>query len=212
MKNAVLASAVLAMLFASPAMAQDNDTAGGKFVAGGIIGIDSVNLEVDNISDAQEDIMPGITIGYDFETRNGLVFGVEAEYTDSSVGVSTADVISIGDRLSVNAGRDLYVGGRLGYRTGSNGLLYMKAGYTDASIEVAYDAGSGSISEEETFGGIRIGVGGEVDLGSNYAIRVEYRYSDYGELAAQGVNTGLSMSRNQGIITLLGKFSPVLFI
>jgi outer membrane immunogenic protein len=206
MKYAVLASAAAAVLFASPAMAQDNETAGGKFVAGAIIGIDSVNLEAGGVSDAQEDIMPGITIGYDFETRNGLVFGVEAEYTDSSVGVSAADVIAAGDRLSVNAGRDLYVGGRLGYRTGRNGLLYVKAGYTDASIEVAYDAGTGPVSEEESFGGIRIGVGGEIDLGSNYAIRVEYRYSDYGDLAPQGVNTGVGMSRNQGIVTLLGKF------
>ena len=46
----------------------------------------------------------------------------------------------------------------------------------------------------------------EIDLGSNYAIRVEYRYSDYGDLAPQGVNTGVGMSRNQGIVTLLGKF------
>lgn len=206
MKYASLASAAVVAFFATPAMAQDNDTAGGKFIAGAIIGIDSVNTEVDGFSDAEEDIMPGVTIGYDFETRNGVVFGVEAEYTDSSVGVSARDVIVTADRLSVNAGRDFYVGGRLGYRTGRNGLLYVKAGYTDASIEVAYDDGTGAISGEESFGGLRIGVGGEIDLGTNYAIRIEYRYSDYGNLEALGVDTGVGVSRNQGIITLLGKF------
>jgi len=206
MKYAVLAVAATAVLSASPAMAQDNDTSGGKVVAGAIFGIDSVSTEFGGVSDSEEDIMPGVTIGYDFETRGGVVFGVEAEYTDSSVGVSARDAIIVGDRISVNAGRDLYIGGRLGYRTGRNGLLYVKAGYTDASIELSYDDGAVVTSEEESFGGIRIGVGGEIDLGSNYAIRLEYRYSDYGDLEVLGVNTGLGISRNQGIVTLLGKF------
>lgn len=206
MKYAVLASVAAASFFAAPTMAQAQDTAGGKFVAGAIIGIDSVNTQVDGFSDSEEDIMPGVTIGYDFETRNGLVFGVEAEYTDSSVGVSARDVVDLGDRLSINAGRDLYIGGRLGYRTGRNGLLFVKGGYSDASIEVTYDDGSGPASLEQSFGGLRIGVGGEIDLGSNYAIRLEYRYSDYGDLELLGVNTGIELSRNQGIVTLLGKF------
>lgn len=206
MKFAVLTSIAAAGLLATPAMAQDKDTSGGKFVAGAVIGIDSVNAELDGISDSEEDILPGVTIGYDFETRDGLVFGVEAEYTDSSVGVSASDVVAAGDTVSVNAGRDLYIGGRLGYRTGSNGLLYVKAGYSDASIEAGYNDGTGNISDEESFGGFRIGVGGEIDFASNYAIRVEYRYSDYGDLDVLGINTGIGLSRNQAIITLLGKF------
>ena len=51
-----------------------------------------------------------------------------------------------------------------------------------------------------------MGVGGEIDLSSNYAIRLEYRYSDYGNLELFGTDTGIGVSRNQGIITLLGKF------
>lgn len=206
MKFAIIASAAAAVAFASPAMAQEESTAGGKFVVGAVVGIDSVNVEFDGISDSEEDFMPGVTIGYDYETVNGIIFGVEAEYTDSNVGVSAVDVFDIGDRVSVNAGRDLYAGARLGYRTGRNGLLYVKAGYTDASIEGEYDDGSGEIADEVSFGGFRIGAGGEIDLGSNYAIRLEYRYSDYGNLEAFGIDTGLGVSRNQGVMTLLGKF------
>lgn len=66
------------------------------------------------VSDSEEDLLVGVTIGYDFETESGFLFGVEAEYTDSSVGVSVTDFDVIGDRLSVNAGRDLYAGARLG--------------------------------------------------------------------------------------------------
>lgn len=206
MKFAFLASAVAAVSLASPAVAQDDSTAGGKFVAGAIIGVDSVEAEFDGISDSEEDLLVGVNIGYVFETESGLVFGVEAEYTDSSVGASVTDIDVPGDRASLNAGRDLYAGARLGYRTGRNGLLYVKAGYTDASIEGEYDDGTGELSDEVSFGGLRIGAGGEIDLSSNYAIRLEYRYSDYGDLEAFGINTGIGVSRNQGIITLLGKF------
>jgi len=81
----------------------------------------------------------------------------------------------------------------------------VKVGFTDASIDAEYDDGTGEISDEISFEGFRIGTGDEVDLSSSYAIRVEYRYSDYSDLEAFGVNSGIGVSRNQGIITLLGK-------
>ncbi len=206
MKFAILASAVAAASLASPLQAQDSSTAGGKFVAGAIVGVDSVQAEFEGISDSEEDLLVGVTIGYDYETASGLVFGVEAEYSDSSVGSSVTDFAAPGDRVSLNAGRDLYVGGRLGFRPGRNGLLYVKAGYTNASIEGEYRDGSGTLSDEISFDGFRVGAGGEIDLGSNYAIRLEYRYSDYGNLELFGLTTGVGVSRNQGILTLLGKF------
>lgn len=110
------------------------------------------------------------------------MFGLEAEYSDSGVGASVADVDVPCDRFSLNAGRDLYAGARLGYRTGRDGLLYVKAGYTGASIEGEYDDGADKLSDEISFDGFRIGFGGEIDLGSSYAIQLEYRYSDYGDL------------------------------
>ena len=189
---------------AAPAMAQES-TAGGKFVAGAIIGVDSVETEIEGFSASDEDVVLGLTAGYDYETESGLVVGLEAEYTDSSLGISVTDE-DTGDRASLNAGRDLYVGGRLGFRPGRNGLLYVKAGYTNASVEVEFDDGTGEVAAETSFDGFRIGAGGEIDLGSNYAIRLEYRYSDYGNPALFGFETGVNVSRNQGILTLLGKF------
>ena len=206
MKFAIIAGAVAAVAFASPAMAQEADTVGSKFVAGAIVGVDSVNAEFEGLSEWEEDILFGVTVGYDYETQSGLIFGIEGEYTDSSLGVTERDVFDAGDRVSINAGRDFYVGARAGVRTGPNGLLYVKAGYTDASIEAEYDDGTGEIADEVSFGGFRIGAGGEIDLSSNYAIRIEYRYSDYGNLEALGFDSGIALSRNQGIVTLLGKF------
>ena len=205
MKVISLALAASTLAIATPAFAQEESTAGGKFVAGAIIGVDRVELEFDGVTGRDEDAVFGVTAGYDVETAKGLVFGVEAEYTDSSLGVSIEDV-DTGESLSINAGRDLYVGGRLGFRPGPNGLLYVKGGYTNASIEAEYNDGESVVSGEESFDGFRIGAGGEIDLGRNYGIRLEYRYSDYGNIAGDALGTSLNMSRHQGIVTLLGKF------
>lgn len=204
MKVISIALAASALAVAAPALAQEESTAGGKFVAGAIVGVDRVEFEVDGFTSRDEDAVFGITAGYDYETEKGLVFGVEAEYTDSSLGVSVQDGA---ESASVNAGRDLYVGGRLGFRPGKNGLLYVKGGYTNASIELEYDDGTGEVSAEESFDGFRLGAGGEIDLGKNYGIRLEYRYSDYGSLGLGDLlDTDFNVSRHQGVVTLLGKF------
>lgn len=205
MKVISIAMAASALAVATPAFAQEESTAGGKFVAGAIIGVDRVELEFDGVTARDEDAVFGVTAGYDYETERGLVFGIEAEYTDSSLGVSVEDE-DTGESLSINAGRDLYVGGRLGFRPGPNGLLYVKGGYTNASIEGEYDDGDSVVSQEESFDGFRIGAGGEIDLGRNYGVRLEYRYSDYGSIADDGFGTSLNLSRHQGVVTLLGKF------
>lgn len=206
MKFRFLAGAAITFAIATPAFAQDEDTSGGKIVAGALVGVDSVNAELEGITDSEEDLLFGVTVGYDYETQSGIVFGIEGEYTDSSVGVSVPDVLVTGDRVSVNAGRDFYVGGRLGFRAGNLGLLYVKGGYTDASIEGEYDDGTGEIADELSFGGFRVGAGGEFDFSSNAAIRIEYRYSDYGSIEALGFDSGVDASRNQGVITFIGKF------
>lgn len=204
MKVISIALAASALAVATPAFAQEESTAGGKFVAGAIIGVDRVEFEVDGFTSRDEDAVFGITAGYDYETEKGLVFGIEAEYTDSSLGVSVQDGA---ESASVNAGRDLYVGGRLGFRPGKNGLLYVKGGYTNASIELEYDDGTGEVSAEESFDGFRLGAGGEIDLGKNYGLRLEYRYSDYGSLGLGDLlGTDFNVSRHQGVVTLLGKF------
>ena len=55
---------------------------------------------------------------------------------------SVAGVVIAGDELRVRAGRDLYVGGRVGVVVGGNTLLYAKAGYTNARVRVDYEDGT----------------------------------------------------------------------
>ncbi|MFN6936409.1 MAG: outer membrane protein, partial [Tsuneonella sp.] len=110
------------------------------------------------------------------------------------------------DEVRLSAGRDLYVGGRLGFQAGASTLFYVKGGYTDARLKGSYDDGVTVVSESDSLGGFRVGGGLEQKFGSNFAVRAEYRYSDYGEYSYDGFNTGISVSRHQGMLGLIGKF------
>nr|WP_298927412.1 porin family protein [uncultured Erythrobacter sp.] len=207
MKKLTLICGAAMALSSAPVLAQD-DTSGGKFVVGAVIGVDSIEAESGGVSGSSEDLLVGAVIGYDFEFESGMVLGVEAEFTDSSIGFDFDDVLVAGDRASVNAGRDIYVGLRAGMRTGPNGLLYAKVGYTNASVEGEYDDGIAVVSDSVDRGGFRIGAGGEIDLGGEFAVRLEYRYSNYGDVdtAGLGLTDDVTLSRHQGVLTLLGKF------
>lgn len=168
----IYAAALVAAASATPAFAQDAAPAfnGGHIEAIG--GYDSIS----GGGDSESGVAFGIAGGYDFRS-GGAVFGVEAEATESTV-----------EDAGVEAGRDLYIGGRVGGVVGGNGLLYVKAGYTNARASFG---GAGV-----TFDGIRAGAGVEWLIGRNFSIRGEYRYSNYDS----------DLSRNQGVVGLGFRF------
>lgn len=173
MRKYVLA-ALLAGSFAAPAMAQEAAPFTG-FRAEGLVGYESVEVP-GNDSDG---VTYGAGIGYDFQMGN-LVAGIEGEVTDSTVDECTSDFAVAGDELCAEAGRDLYVGGRLGTLIGANTLLYGKAGYTNARIETEYTNGPDIPSEvSENLDGVRVGAGLEFAVGPNSYLKTEYRYSNY---------------------------------
>jgi outer membrane immunogenic protein len=82
----------------------------------------------------------------------------------------------------VEAGRDLYVGARVGFALGTGTLIYGKGGYTNLRLKDTYDPGtSGGTAFEfaHDLDGFRIGGGIEQKLGSKAYVKGEYRYSDY---------------------------------
>jgi outer membrane immunogenic protein len=179
MKNVTIAAAIAACVLASPAMAQEKgDFSGVKATA--IAGYDNIDVGITGV-DNVEGFLYGGTLGYDIQSGN-VVYGAELEATESTGKISTT-----GGRIE--AGRDLYAGGRLGYVLGGSTLLYAKAGYTNA--RVSYPGIGG-----ENGDGIRVGAGIEYKLSENMFARGEYRYSNY----EQGV------SRNQGLVSLGLKF------
>lgn len=158
MKNYVLAAAFAAGL-AAPAMAQDSAAFTG-FRVEALAGYD--NVDVSGLKNP-DGVLYGIGAGYDV-ALGGLVVGLEADVTDSTTKVKLAGP-------DVESDRDLYVGGRVGAIVGS-GLLYAKAGYTNARFE--QDGFGGSNND-----GVRAGLGYEYNLSGKSYLKLEYRYSNY---------------------------------
>jgi opacity protein-like surface antigen len=113
-----------------------------------------------------------VSVGYDKVLKQGWVGGVFADY-DFGSGIS-GDVSVGGVQTSLDHNHSWAVGARLGYLVTPSTLLYGTAGYTQAQVELN---GFGS----QTFGGYFVGAGVETFLRQSWTVRLEYRYSDFGE-------------------------------
>jgi outer membrane immunogenic protein len=177
MRKFAFAALCLAATIATPALAQDNPNLGG-FHVDGIAGWDRSNIQNEHANG----VTYGVGAGYDFRSGNAI-FGVEAEASDSTADRSVTGAVIAGDSLRVRAGRDLYVGGRAGFGIGSNSLVYVKAGYTNARFRADYDDGTvatvNDFTQRTNLDGVRAGVGAQIGVGSNAYLRTEYRYSNY---------------------------------
>lgn len=161
MKKIALALVALTAA-ATPAFAQDEAAPFDGAHVSAVVGYDILDLNTSGL-DNPDGLAYGVNLGYDLQ-RGNVLFGVEGEVTES-----TAEIKS-GNTVVASAGRDLYVGGRLGYVLGHT-AIYGKVGYTNARIE--------SIAGDENGDGIRVGGGVERKFGQNLFGKVEYRYSNY---------------------------------
>ncbi|MDQ4087007.1 MAG: porin family protein [Pseudomonadota bacterium] len=187
MRKYVLA-ALLAGVMASPAMAQEASPFSG-FRVEGLVGYDRIGSgEVDDGTDTSdnegdeslEGVGYGLGVGFDFDL-GGVVAGIEGEYMESSAEAENDESVD-GFSARIGVGRDLYVGGRIGFAASPNALIYAKAGYTNTGVEAAFDDDVDLFEFEREIDGWRAGVGGEFRFGTNAYGKVEYRYSNYGDL------------------------------
>ncbi|SFJ80244.1 outer membrane immunogenic protein [Sphingomonas sp. NFR04] len=186
--------------FAAPAFAQSQDQSFAGSHAEVIAGWDRVN-DKSSYDASKDGVTYGGNIGYDIQ-RGSTVFGVEGEVTGSTISDRSSNVLNAGDRLRVKAGRDLYVGGRLGFVAGPRTLIYAKAGYTNAQFITDYSSPNTTpaldLRERDNYDGWRLGAGAEFKLTDKVFAKAEYRYSNYGSQ-----NNGVDPERHQ-IITGLG--------
>jgi outer membrane immunogenic protein len=172
----IIVAALLAGGLATPAFAQDAAPFSGLHVEG-IVGYDTTDVE----GEGSNGIVYGVGAGYDIQSGS-MVFGVDAEGSKSTVDECVASVTVTGDELCAELGRELSVGGRIGFVLGSNALLYARAGYTNARVNLAYDHPTNNaldLTEGENLDGVRVGGGIELAVGTNAFVRAEYRYSNY---------------------------------
>ena len=171
---------------ATPAMAQDSDSAFSGPRVEGIVGYDvlkagsSVDDDVNADNDQSIDgITYGVAAGYDIDLGN-VVIGPEAEFTWSSADTEydNGDWEGFGFG-SVNAGRDLYLGARVGIKAAPDLLVYGKGGYTNAKLNILSDDGTTEFDEDYDLDGWRGGAGAEYAMNDNMFFKLEYRYSNY---------------------------------
>lgn len=207
---AILAASVGLAAISVPAAAQDTGFS-GPWVAG-VAGYDinktgsSRDIDNQDIDQSIEGLVYGAAIGYDMDMGN-VVVGAEAELTDSTADRDNEPAFNtqpfgISD---VAAGRDIYLGGRLGVKATPNTLVYVKGGYTAARYNYTGNDGTADLRTNIDLDGWRAGAGIEQKIGTNAFAKVEYRYSNYskGEIdfEADNVNDsdrfGVDLDRHQ---------------
>ena len=135
----------------------------------------------DSLSEDVDGGVYGGAIGYDAAVGT-LTLGVEGEITGTTAKVTERDAIVANDRLRLKGGRDLYVGGRVGFLLSPTALAYGKAGYTNARINVDYSGNANAFSQNLDSDGFRLGAGLELQVSPNVYVKGEYRYSNYKEI------------------------------
>ncbi|HEU4650563.1 MAG TPA: outer membrane beta-barrel protein [Croceibacterium sp.] len=182
---ALLLAAVSAGAIAVPAHAQEDHGFTGPWVAG-VGGYDKNQAGSTTDNDASEDddqsaegLVWGGAVGYDVDLGT-MVIGGEAEFTESTADTDSLDGDPENFGLgSVEAGRDIYVGARAGFKATPSTLVYAKGGYTNARY--GFLGTDGTVEDEQHIDvdGWRVGAGVEQKLGSNAFAKLEYRYSNY---------------------------------
>ena len=179
MRKIVLA-ALFAATAATPALAQEKAPFTG-LRAEGIIGYDRISDGTDGDAGSSDGLLYGGQLGYDFQA-GGLVLGIEGEVTGATTDTRADSLLVAGDRLVLDAGRDYYVGGRIGGAISPQALVYAKAGYTNAKLNSEYRTGTTVVRDSAELDGWRIGAGVEYKLTPQFHLKGEYRYSNYGEI------------------------------
>jgi outer membrane immunogenic protein len=195
-KIASLAAASLVAL-ATPAMAQTADAVPFSGVrVGAEVGYDHIRSgsteDVDNTRDLKQSIDGveyGAVVGYDFPAGDNLRIGAEASYAGSTAERDfNNDQPTVFNLGNVQADRDIYVGGRVGFVTSPSTMVYVKGGYTNQRYSVTGSNGTVDLGQKLDTDGYRLGAGAEFAVGRNAYIGAEYRYSNYskGEVDFEG--------------------------
>ena len=193
-----LAAATANAALAAPAFAQDAPTTFTGPRAGVLLGYDRLQPGSGPNSDISSDrkadgLTYGGDIGYDAALGSNFTIGAEGEVTGSTAKVTNSplDAAALGYGR-VKAGRDLYIGGRLGFRAAPSTLIYAKGGYTNQRLDLVASNGTTETGSHYNLDGYRVGAGVEQALGGKAYAKIEYRYSNYGDARLEypnGANT-----------------------
>jgi outer membrane immunogenic protein len=180
MKRILALAALAAGVTATPALAQS--AAPGGFYVGALGGYEGIDVDsADGTASASADsAVYGINAGYDLSLGSAFV-GVEGELSTSGSSTEFPDSFT-GARDGLEANGQYYVGARAGVALTPGIAAYGKVGYTSLSTKAFTSAGT--LDElKDNAGGFRFGGGLQVALPGPLEGRLEYRRSQYKDLA-----------------------------
>jgi outer membrane immunogenic protein len=190
-KTFAILAASSALAVAAPAFAQDATPAeafSGLRVEA-LVGYDKIRTgsteDIDTSRDVKQSISGveyGAGIGYDVPLGTNMTIGAEAEITESSASRDyNNDEPTVFNLGNVDAGRQYYFGGRLGYAVAPSTLVYVKGGYSNARFNLQGSDGTVNLRQRLDTDGWRVGAGVEQKVGTNAYVKLEYRYTNYGK-------------------------------
>jgi outer membrane immunogenic protein len=122
-----------------------------------------------------------VIVGWDWQVGTNSVLGlfVDYDFHENSADFSALDGFV---RAGIDHDNAWSVGARLGFLSSPSTLWYATAGYTEAQFEGSVSVeGLGTFSRDRTFSGYFVGGGVDTRLAaSNWYLRLEYRFSDFG--------------------------------
>ena len=215
---ALLLAAGSAFAFTVPAAAQDDpDFTGPRIEA--LVGYDSLRpgstVDIDNADDVDQSIDGvnyGFGAGFDYDLGT-MVVGVEGEYmrSEAQTDFDTSGFTSFGVS-NIDAGRDLYLGARIGVKATPRTLVYAKGGYTNAKMDVLATDNTTDVETDVNLDGWRAGAGIEHKITDTVFLKGEYRYSQYkeGEVeapsGAESDRFDVDLDRHQFVVGVGARF------
>jgi outer membrane immunogenic protein len=143
--------------------------------------------------------MYGALAGVEFDINPSVFLGIEGEINDSKVSESVEDAFVLGDELRASVGREIFIGGRVGFRATPNFTVYGVGGYSNVRGKLTYDDGVTRASESDTVDGYRLGAGVEYRVGA-VRLRGEYRHAEYENIDVLGVDVDPSRDQFVGAV------------
>lgn len=195
-KFSILLAATGTMV-AVPALAQTAESTFTGPRAGVMLGYDRLQPGSGNGSTINDDnhadgLLYGGDLGYDVAFGQ-VVVGAEGEITGSTSKVDNNPINPNNFGYGrVKAGRDVYLGGRLGYIVSPTTMVYGKVGYTNARLDLTRNDGVTNTGRSYNLDGFRVGAGVEKALSPRTYAKIEYRYSNYSDARLEypnGANT-----------------------
>ncbi|UDF02730.1 outer membrane protein [Asticcacaulis sp. AND118] len=188
MKTLFFSAAALTAFAAAPALAQSDFS--GPYIAGQG-GYAKTELEVtynngttrQTASDDTGNGAAGVILGFNGQS-NTTVFGVEADLNWNNAN-DRYDIM--GEAVETGIDYSGALRARLGFVSG-NTLFYGAAGVAGTRAYVEYDGEKGT----ETVAGWTAGIGADHAFSDRVFGRVEYRYTDFGDVEDDGVKAELT--------------------